>query len=149
MRSIPIRDRPKFGIVAESPLLYGSDGPIRPKRVIVFLAEAERSDTIAKITNRVWPNQDCFALYYPFLHRSFVSRRNSTAENHRLGPAPECLDVSRQPAGINQDIVIDPEDVIPFNNIDCPVQGIGLSGSRFKSRRTGKRPMYSLITSSV
>src|SRR5215467_12909707 len=112
-----IRSRAKLGVIAKSPLLYCTNGPIRSIGEMVFVVGGKRENLIAEIADRVWPAQDCFAFDHPVLHRSFISRLNSTAENRCLGPAPECRGIGRQKSGIHQDVVIGPDDIVPFGNI--------------------------------
>ena len=69
------------------------------------------------IADRVWPSQDRFAFQHPLLHGSFIFGLDATAENRCLRPAPECRRIRRQKAGIDQDVVIDPDDIVPFGNI--------------------------------
>src|SRR6516162_4517104 len=92
-----IRYRAEIGIVPESPLLNGTNGEIRPKGEMVFVIGRERLDVVAEIANRIRPHQDRFAFYDPLFHGSFISRRNSTTENGRIGPASERLHIGRQP----------------------------------------------------
>ena len=98
-------------------MLYGTNGPIRPKRVMVFVFGRKGKDLVTEIAVRVRSARHRFALYYPPLHGSFISRLNPPAKDRGLGPAPECFDVSRQPMGVDHHVVINPNDKVPFGNI--------------------------------
>ena len=115
--SNPIRYRAEIGIVPKSPLLYRTNGPIRSIGEMVLVVGRKWQDLVAEIANRVWPSQDRFAFQHPLLHGGFIFGLDATAENRCLGPALECRRIGRQKAGIDQDVVIDPDDIVLSGNI--------------------------------